>query len=396
MPWLGDRTMGCFGESYMTQNHTLYTKWMQDICDAQRPDGNISDVSPAYWRLYNGNITWPAALPFSMEMLRLQYGDERPMQEHADNVKRFLQFAKKKSGKDGLITYDRYGDWCVPPASLTEVLTKDSTRMTNGALISSCYYYYICKMLAYPQPLPKGRENDAAYFAAEAETTKAAINRTFLKNGSYANGTVTANLLPLAMGIVPEDKEEAVKQSLLQKLEKNGYKQSCGIVGLQWLMRYLSRIGRDNIAWRMASTSEYPSWGYMVSQGATTIWELWNGNTANPSMNSGNHVMMLGDLVPWAFECLAGIAPDTKNPGFKHIIMRPDFRIETLNGVTATYPSVYGDISSYWSTTSPSGKVGKEVVWTVTIPANTTATLYLPDGKVENIGSGRYTFRTKE
>ena len=90
MPWLGDRTMGCFGESYITRNHTLYTKWMQDICDAQRNDGNISDVSPAYWRLYNGNITWPAALPFGLEMLRLQYGDERPLREHADNVRRFL------------------------------------------------------------------------------------------------------------------------------------------------------------------------------------------------------------------------------------------------------------------------------------------------------------------
>ena len=224
MPWLGDRTMGCFGESYVTQNHTLYTKWMQDICDAQRPDGNISDVCPAYWRLYNGNITWPAALPFGMEMLRLQYGDERPMREHADNVKRFLDFAKRKSGKDGLITYDRYGDWCVPPATLDEVITKDSTRMTDGALLSSCYYYYICKLMGMDE---------------EAAVTREAINRTFLKDGCYANGTVTAN----------------------------------------------------------------------------------------PSMNSGNHVMMLGDLVPWAYECVAGIAPDPAKPGFKHIVMRPDFSI---------------------------------------------------------------------
>ena len=221
----------------------------------------------------------------------------------------------------------------------------------------------------------------------EAETTKAAINRTFLKNGNYANGTVTANLLPLAMGIVPDNQETVVRQSLINTIEKNGCKQSCGIIGLQWLMRYLTGIGRGDIAWRMASTSEYPSWGYMVSQGATTIWELWNGNTANPSMNSGNHVMMLGDLVPWAYECLAGIAPDPARPGFKHVIMRPDFSIEALNGVIATYPSIYGDIKSVWS------RRNGKVIWTVTIPANITATLYLPEGKIKIIGSGTYTYQ---
>ena len=377
MPWLGDRTMGCFGESYLTHNHTLYTKWLQDICDAQRPDGNISDVCPAYWRLYNGNITWPAALPFGMEMLRLQYGDERPMREHADNVKRFLQFAKRKSGKDGLIAYDRYGDWCVPPASLTEVLTKDSTRLTDGALLSSCYYYYICKMMGMDE---------------EAETTTAAINRTFLKNGCYGNGTVTANLMPLAMDIVPDNLRDSVSANLLRRIMSGGEAPhiDCGIIGISWLMRYLSKSGLGSTAWQIATTKTYPGWGYMVENGATTIWELWNGNTANPSMNSGNHVMMLGDLIPWAYECLAGIAPDSAQPGFKHIIMRPDFSIAALNGVTATYPSIYGDISSSWQ------RSNGIIIWEVSVPANATAILHLPDGKVKNIGSGTYTFKTKE
>ena len=405
MPWLGDRTMGCFGESYMTHNHTLYTKWLHDICDAQRPDGNISDVSPAYWRLYNGNITWPAALPFGMEMLRLQYGDERPMREHADNVKHFLAFAKKKSGKDGLITYDRYGDWCVPPASLTEVLTKDSTRLTDAALLSSCYYYYICKMMGKASPDPsKGGEGDAAYFTSEAAATRDAINRTFLHTSplgggregtSYANGTVTANLLPLAMDIVPDSVREAVKETFIRKVTAPlphgegagvGPHIDCGVIGISWLMRNLSHIGRGDIAWQIATTKTYPGWGYMVENEATTIWELWNGNTANPSMNSGNHVMMLGDLIPWAYECLAGIAPDPAKPGFKHIVMHPDFSIEALNGVTATFPSVYGDIKSSWS------RQNGKMTWTVTIPANTTATLYLPNGKTKEIGSGKYFF----
>jgi len=370
MPWLGDRTMGCFGESYLTHNHTLYAKWLQDICDAQRSDGRISDVSPSYWRLYNQNITWPAALPFGMEMMRLHYGDERPMKKYSDNVRRFLECAKEKSGKDGLITYDRYGDWCVPPASLTEVHTKDAARLTDGALISSCYYYYICRMMGMDE---------------EAQVTRDAINRTFLKDGCYANGTITANLLPLAMDIVPESDKMAVQQSFETRLKDNI---DCGVIGISWLMRYLEKCGLGSKAYRIASTKEYPGWGYMVENGATTIWELWNGNTADPSMNSGNHVMMLGDLIPWVFESLAGIAPDPELPGFRHIIMRPDFSISELNGVNATYPSIYGDITSHWE------RKGGKVTWSVTIPANTTATIYLPNGKTRKVTSGQYMFQT--
>ena len=390
MPWLGDRTMGCFGESYLTHNHSLYEKWLNDICDAQLENGSISDVSPSYWRLYNGNITWPAALPFGMEMMWLQYGDDRPAMTHYDNVKRFLQFAKQKSGKDGLITYDRYGDWCVPPATLDEVVTKDTTRMTNGTLISSAYYYYICRQIARWADM-KQLENDKTYFETEANETKAAINQRFLKNGCYANGTVTANLLPLTMDIVPETDRQAVQESFMKRVrgESGSPHIDCGVIGISWLMRYLTKAGLGDVAYQIASTNTYPGWGYMVENGATTIWELWNGNTANPSMNSGNHVMMLGDLIPWIFECLAGIAPDATQPGFKHIVMRPDFSINPVHGVAATYPSIYGDICSEWER-----KNGK-IIWTVDIPANTTATLYLPNGKVKKLGSGKYRLKVK-
>jgi alpha-L-rhamnosidase len=99
--------------------------------------------------------------------------------------------------------------------------------------------------------------------------------------------------------------------------------------------------------------------------------------------------MMLGDFIPWVYECLAGIAPDSECPGFKHIIMRPDFSISALNGATATYPSIYGEIRSSWKRKSDI------VIWDITIPANTTATVWLPNGKKENIGSGVYNYHVK-
>lgn len=128
-------------------NHALYSKWMGDIRDGQRSDGRISDVMPAYWRLCNTNITWPACLPFACDMLYRQYGDLRPMRDSYGAVGRFLDMIKKSNYKDGLVPYDRYGDWCVSPESPRLVHSKDPARQTDGRLISSAYYYYLCRLM---------------------------------------------------------------------------------------------------------------------------------------------------------------------------------------------------------------------------------------------------------
>ena len=386
MPWLGDRTMGCLGESYLMDNHALYSKWMGDIRDGQRADGRISDVTPAYWRLYNTNITWPACLPFACEMLYRQYGDLRPMRESYAAIKCFLDMVRRDNYKDGLVPYDRYGDWCVPPESPKLVHSKDPARKTDGRLISSAYYYYLNRMMQrYAAQF--GFAADAGRFAREAEVTLKAVNDTFFVGGRYSNGTVTANLLPLAMGMVPAGAAKGVADSLIHTIAvKNSMHLSAGVIGIQWLMRQLSAMGRGDVAYDLATADTYPGWGYMVRRGATTIWELWNGDTADPSMNSGNHVMLLGDLLPWCYEHLAGIRPDMSAPGFKRIVLKPDFSIRKLTGVAASHRSPYGIISSEWR------RDGGKVTWRVSIPANTTAEVHLPDGSVREIGSGEWSF----
>jgi len=144
-----------------------------------------------------------------------------------------------------------------------------------------------------------------------------------------------------------------------------------GLIGGQWLMQVLSANGHPDVAYQIASQKSYPSWGYMVSQGATTIWELWNGDTANPAMNSGNHLMLVGDLITWFYENLVGIRPDPAQPGFKHIVMHPT-PVGDLTFVKASHKSPYGEIVSDWK------RDGDRFSWNVTVPVNTTATVYVP------------------
>ncbi|MBR6716083.1 MAG: family 78 glycoside hydrolase catalytic domain [Prevotella sp.] len=397
-PWLGDRTRGCYGEAYLFDNNTLYSKWARDIVEAQREDGCIPDVAPAYWNYYSDNVTWPAALPFSLDMLRKQYGDEAPMQHYYDNVKRWLKHLKTQYQKDGHIEKDRYGDWCVPPEDEKLIHSEDSARKTDGTLISTAYYYQICKLMA---DVAKDAE-DKNFFLNEARLTKEAFNKKFLtvKKGTttvpghllypdstyYGNNTVTANLLPYTFGMIddPYVKEQVEKNIIANIITKNGGTVSSGVIGIGWLMHALTDMGRSDIAWLLATNKKYPSWGYMAEHGATTIWELWNGDTASPKMNSGNHVMLLGDLLSWLYEDVAGI--QSASNGFKTITLKPDFSVDEMDDIDASYLSIYGNIVSRWK------KDNGKLYWHVEIPANTSATVYLPNNVVKEIGSGKYDF----
>lgn len=403
-PWLGDRTRGCFGEAYIFDNNNLYEKWARDICEAQREDGCIPDVAPAFWNYYSDNITWPAALPFSIEMMYNQYGDDAPLHKYYPNIKRWLDHMKYQYEHDGLMPRDKYGDWCVPPEDIKMIHSKDPKRITDGTLIATAYYYRLNKLMARFAKL-LNKPEDANSFEAEASKVKQAFNDKYLhiERGTslvkgqllypdstfYGNGTVTSNLLPLQFGMIDDAyvKGEVEKNILHNIITLNKGFISCGVIGVQWLMHGLADMGRNDVAWLLATQKKYPSWGYMTEKGATTIWELWNGDTANPRMNSGNHVMLLGDLVSWIYEDVAGINYDITTPGFKHIILKPAYNVDEIDDINASYKSIYGNIVSNWH------KKDGYLIWHVEIPANTTADVYLPNGQVKAIGSGIYEFK---
>ena len=402
-PWLGDHAMGSWGESLFFNNHALYNKWTRDIREAQREDGCIPDVAPAYWNYYSDNVTWPATLPLVCDMLFTNYGDRRAIEENYPALKKWVSHIREYYlNREFIITKDKYGDWCVPPESLEMIHSNDPARKTDGALIATSYYLKVLQLMHRFASL-QGLTAEAEEWGALERKIKDAFNARFLhvKEGTspvpghtlypdsifYGNNTVTANILPLAFGLVPKHYiDEVAKNTVATIITTNKGHISTGVIGTQWLLRELSRRGHADVAYLLATNKTYPSWGYMAAQGATTIWELWNGDKANPGMNSGNHVMLLGDLLPWCFNNLAGIRSDRWKPGYKHIIFQPAFDIQELSNVDASYTSIYGKITSRWT------KTPTHLEWDIELPANTTGEVYLPGGRKEMVGSGKYHF----
>ena len=398
-PWLGDRTMGSHGESYVVDCHDLYVKWMRDIAESQREDGCIPDVAPAYWNYYTDNVTWPAAMPMTLMMLTERFDDAEPMEHYYKNVALWLRHIGERYKKDGLIARDKYGDWCVPPEDEKLIHSQDPKRKTDGTLISTAYYIMLCERMAELASDARERKE----FAIEAMETRKMFLKAYIHEGRgtskvpghllypdstyFGNNTVTANLLGLMVlgesDLTAQEvyvRDEARKNILRNILTDNKEHISCGVIGISWLLKSLAAMGRNDVAWRLATQDSYPSWGYMAKKGATTTWELWNGDTASPKMNSGNHVMLLGDLLPWIYEELVGI----RSTSGGHIELSPDFGVDEIGEIRGSFKSIYGTIRSEWK------KKNGQLQWRIEIPAGTTAEAIMPDGTMRTLTSGTH------
>ncbi|MBN2329314.1 MAG: family 78 glycoside hydrolase catalytic domain [Candidatus Omnitrophica bacterium] len=370
--WLGDRAAESKGEAYLFNIAPLYAKWMTDIDDAQKDNGSVPSVAPSYWPMFPDDVTWPSAFTITPSSLYTQYGDVRVLEKHYPGMKQWIDYMSRFL-EDDIMPRDTYGDWCVPPESPELIHSQDPNRKTAKAVLGTTYFYKNLRLMSqYASIL--GKKDDARRFESKAQQIRQAFNEKFFdeEKCQYDNGSQTSYVLPLSFGMVPEPYKQKVFNHLIDKIVNETDEHiGTGLIGGQWLMRVLSDNGRADVAYTIASQKTYPSWGYMIEKGATTVWELWNGDTADPAMNSGNHVMLVGDLNIWMTEYLAGIQADPNEPAFKHIIMRPH-PVGDLTSCQAHYDSMHGDIVSDWKIEDG------RFVWKIEIPANTTATVFIP------------------
>jgi alpha-L-rhamnosidase len=217
-----------------------------------------------------------------------------------------------------------------------------------------------------------GKTEDVKKYNELADKIAKAFNEKHFdkKNSTYTGNTQTANLIPLNFGIVPKEYEKAVAASIAENVKAKDNHLTTGFLGVSLLLPTLSDYGYNDLAYKVASQKTYPSWGYTVEKGATSIWELWNGDTEGPSMNSRNH-FALGSVGEWFYGYLGGIKPTSDMPGFKKIILAP-MPVNGLDWAEANLETTYGVVASRWK------RNGNTISYNFTIPVNTTAEFQLP------------------
>ncbi len=297
---------------------------------------------------------WTSTIAIIPWNIYLFYGDSRPLEDNYENIKRYVDHITDISPSH--LTTWGLGDW-VP------VKSKSPVEFT-----SSIYYYVDVLILAKAAKILK-KEVDNEKYLALSNKIKDAINAKYLdtETGIYGSGFQTELSAALFWGIVPEELKEKVANNLAERVLADNEHIDVGLLGTKTILNALSENGYADLAYKVASQETYPSWGWWIVNGATTLFENWKLGTR--SDGSLNHIMF-GEIGAWYYKALGGIKPDKANPGFKNIILEPHF-VSGLNQFEAKHNGPYGEIVSSWR------RLKGKIVYAVIIPPNSTATLYL-------------------
>jgi alpha-L-rhamnosidase len=385
--WTGDGHFAIESGLYNFDGITIYEKWLADHRDEQQPNGVLPDIIPTGgWGYGTANGTdWTSTIAIIPWNVYQFYGDSKLLEDSYDNIKRYVNYVKGISS-DGLTTFGR-GDW-VP------VKSESPLEYT-----SSVYYYVDAVILSKAAQL-LGKKDDQQYYTGLAQKIKGAINNKYFnaKTGIYGSGKQTELSVALQWKIVPEGMQNKVAANLAQRVRADGGHLDVGVLGAKAVLNALSENGQAQAAYNLAVQDTYPSWGWWIVNGATTLYENWDIKAKRDI--SFNH-MMFGEIGGWFFKGIAGIMIDENHPGFENILLKPHF-VEGLDHFTGMHEGPFGKIISSWK------RDGETINYTVTIPANSTATLYFPlqngqkayEGKksvsdVLNLEAGTYQFEVK-
>jgi alpha-L-rhamnosidase len=358
--WTGDAAIAIETGLYNFDGITIYEKWLADHRDEQQPNGVLPAIIPTGGWGYEwaNGPDWTSTIAIIPWNVYLFYGDNKILGDNYDNIKRYVDYIDEHY-PSGTTTWG-LGDW-VP------VKSKASVELT-----STCYYYTDVSILARAAKM-FGKEEDHRKYAALAAKIKDEFNRKFLDRakGIYASGLQTELSVPLFWGLVPDDMKTNVAGNLAKRVEADGFHLDVGLLGTKAILNALVDNGYPDVAYKLAMQDTYPSWGWWIKNGATTLYENWNINSKNDI--SLNHIMF-GEVGAWMYKSLAGIRPDPSQPGFKNVIFQPYF----ANGLTefsAFHEGPYGTIHSSWK------RNGKRITWNVTVPPGSSATVNLPEVK---------------
>jgi alpha-L-rhamnosidase len=265
---------------------------------------------------------------------------------------------------------NNYGDWLAPDQN------------TPKDLIATAYWAIVARDMR-EMSLALGRKEDAEKYLTLYNNIAEAYRKQYIQpDGAVTGNTQSAYVVTLYSGIAPENLRANMTERLVKDIEAHNNHLTTGFLGTPFLMFVLDDNHRSDVAFKLLLQDTYPSWGYMVAKGATTWWERWNGDTGDPSMNSYNHYAF-GSVMAWVFRRAAGIDTDPTGPGFHHLTIAPHFD-PALPTLHTEYDSAYGIVITDWNRSTHK--------FTITLPANTTATVTMPNSKPAHAGSGTHTY----
>lgn len=365
MGWMGDAGVFWRTGSYNFNVDSFSHKFMDDVDDAQTPEGIYPNIAPNLLLVgteATGAPGWGDAgvlVPYATWM---QYGDRRIIDQHWEDMQRWMQWIAKHN-PDGLRVNDlgpNYADWLAPDPK------------TPSDLVATAYWALLAQQME-AMARATGRNAEAQEYRATYGKIRLAFAKAYLHaDGTVKGGTQTAYLLALYTGMAEASEQRGLTDKLVADIEAHGNHLTTGFLGTPFLLFVLDQQGRTDVAYRLLLNDTYPSWGYMVKKGATTWWERWNGDTGDPGMNSYNHYAF-GSVMAWVYRRVAGIDTDASGAGFQHLTIAPQLD-KALTHAHAEYDSAYGTVTTDWAYTSDN-----EVRLRVSLPANTTAAVTLPD-----------------
>lgn len=378
--WTGDAQVFAPTACFNVDAAGFYSKWLKDLAADQEESGAVGNVIPDI--LGGGGATgWADAAVVIPWVVYLNYGDVKVLQNQYESMVKWIGYMEGSAGDDFIWTEKwHYGDWL----SFDDSKSNYMGAYTTTDLIATAYYSYSSSIVAKVASI-LDKEEDAKYYSELAEKVKVAFNEEFVTpNGRMVAHTQTAYTLALAFDLLDEEQAMKAAAHLAKDVESFGHI-TTGFLGTPLISLTLTNNGRNDLAYKLLMNKNYPSWLYPVTMGATTIWERWDGQKPDstfqdPGMNSFNHYAY-GAIGKWLYQVVAGIGIDENNPGYKHIIIKPQPG-GGLTSARASYNSMYGTIVSGWELE------GLTMTMDVDIPANTTATIHIPGGPAEMLING--------
>jgi alpha-L-rhamnosidase len=385
--WMGDAQVYVRTATYWADVAAFFTKWFADVREAQRDSGPYPDYCP--YPMAHGNpgathgTAWTDAGVLCPWTLWQVYGDTRVLEQHWDSMRRFMAWRHQVDPQlQGVNLGNTWGDWL------------NLNEPTPIEYVDLCYHALDAQRMS-EMAEALGRAEEAAQFHQRFADARRSFQQRYLRpNGSLSVDTQTAYVLALWVNLIPAPLAAQSAQALADKIRKNEDRMTTGFLGTKPLLGVLTQYGHHDLAVQLFQSRRFPSWGYEVVNGATTVWERWDSYTRehgfngasgdqNASMNSFSHYAF-GAVMEWAFRDLAGI--DAATPGYREILLRPRIPrattapgVPSLDWVRAEYGSPRGPIAAAWR------RQGRRVTLNVTIPANTKATLIVPAQSPEDL-----------